>query len=99
MPDIVQLLQTALDKKSVPVKCTALVNDTAGTLMADAYATGDCLVGAIFGTGTNGAYVENVEKITKMKSTANDAKSKGLEKMIINTECSSAHLLVCATEC
>ena len=31
-----------------------------GALLSRAYAAGGCLLGAIFGTGTNGAYVEEV---------------------------------------
>lgn len=88
--DVAQLLQDALDRKHIHVKCSALVNDTAGTLMAAAYERGDCLCGGIFGTGTNGAYVEEVAKITKESKTKEEleqAKKAGLDKMVVNTEC------------
>lgn len=39
--------------------------------------------GAIFGTGTNGAYVEDVAKITKLK---NDPAAALGGKMIVNAE-------------
>lgn len=39
--------------------------------------------GAIFGTGTNGAYVEDVHKIKKL---ANSPALQGVEKMVVNTE-------------
>lgn len=88
--DICELLQNEIDALNLPVKVAALVNDTVGTLMARSYTspgkTGT-LVGAIFGTGTNGAYVEKLEKVTKMSSMeggANYDKSTGL--MIVNTE-------------
>ncbi|SGY20713.1 BQ5605_C016g08132 [Microbotryum silenes-dioicae] len=87
--DVAQLLQDALDRKHIHVRVSALVNDTCGTLMAAAYERGDCLCGAIFGTGTNGAYVEEMEKITKMKHSKkdiDDAKKTGLHKMVVNTE-------------
>ncbi|KAK4704421.1 hexokinase, partial [Phenoliferia sp. Uapishka_3] len=85
--DIVQLLQDALDRKHIHVRCSALVNDTCGTLMARAYEGGDCLCGGIFGTGTNGAYVESIDQITKMDPEAiKDAKAKGIDKMVVNTE-------------
>ncbi|ORY46308.1 hexokinase-domain-containing protein [Leucosporidium creatinivorum] len=87
--DVAQLLQDALDRKHIHVKCSALVNDTAGTLMAAAYERGDCLCGGIFGTGTNGAYVEDVAKITKESKTKEEleqAKKDGLDKMVVNTE-------------
>jgi hexokinase len=38
------------------------------------------LIGAIFGTGTNGAYVEVIDKIPKLKHV------KGLKSMVINME-------------
>jgi hexokinase len=38
------------------------------------------LIGAIFGTGTNGAYVEKIENIPKLKHV------KGLKSMVINME-------------
>lgn len=63
------------------MKCAALVNDTVGTLLSHAYQSGAAVAGAIFGTGTNGAYLERSENITK------DIPSKGNhEYMIINTE-------------
>ena len=49
--------------------------DRIGTLMARSYTspgkTG-ALLGAIFGTGTNGAYVEKLSKVTKLTSKAVD---------------------------
>lgn len=53
-----------------------------GTLLTRGYLTGSCFLGAIFGTGTNGAYVEDISSITKLKKK--DAKNH--DKMVINTE-------------
>ena len=58
---------------------------TVGALLSRAYTAGGCLLGAIFGTGTNGAYVEEVSKITKLEHTQNDISDIG-RKMIVNTE-------------
>lgn len=84
--DVCVLLQTEIDLLHLPVKVAALVNDTVGTLMARSYAspgkTGT-LIGAIFGTGTNGAYVEKMTKITKSVDGEFD-KSTG--EMVVNTE-------------
>ncbi|KAK0109881.1 glucokinase [Cadophora gregata] len=84
--DVCDLLQKEIDALNLPVKVAALVNDTVGTLMARSYAspgkTGT-LLGAIFGTGTNGAYVEKLSKITKPMEGDYD-KSTG--DMVINTE-------------
>ncbi|KAG8823636.1 glucokinase [Serendipita sp. 401] len=82
--DVVQLLQDSLDKAEVQCKCVALVNDTVGTLLTRGYLTGGCFLGAIFGTGTNGAYVEDMSAVTKLKKI--DPSIKNATKMIINTE-------------
>jgi hexokinase len=88
--DVCALLQTEIDELHLPVKVAALVNDTVGTLMARSYTspgkTGT-LLGAIFGTGTNGAYVEKLDKVTKLTKT-NDAGDydKSTGEMIVNTE-------------
>ncbi|KAF8528913.1 hexokinase-domain-containing protein [Hysterangium stoloniferum] len=81
--DVVQLLQDAFDRKSLRVRCVALVNDTVGALLSRSYTSGGCLLGAIFGTGTNGAYVENVAKITKL---GNSAAAAAGGRMVVNTE-------------
>ncbi|TFK29323.1 hexokinase [Coprinopsis marcescibilis] len=79
--DVVQLLQDAFNRKNMHVKCVALVNDTVGTLLTHAYTAGGSHIGAIFGTGTNGAYVEDLEKIKKYNGPANKGGT-----MIINCE-------------
>ncbi|KAA1466029.1 hexokinase [Dentipellis sp. KUC8613] len=81
--DIVKLLQDAFDKKHLHVKCVALVNDTVGTLLSRAYTAGGCILGAIFGTGTNGAYVEKVQNIPKLKNSTTVLRG---DDMIVNTE-------------
>jgi len=88
--DVCALLQDEIDELHLPVKVAALVNDTVGTLMARSYTspgkTGT-LLGAIFGTGTNGAYVEKLDKITKLtqnKDAGDYDKSTG--EMIVNSE-------------
>jgi len=84
--DVCELLQKEIDALKLPVKVAALVNDTVGTLMARSYTspgkTGT-LLGAIFGTGTNGAYVEKLSKITKPMEGEYDS-STG--EMVVNTE-------------
>ncbi|TAQ84644.1 hypothetical protein B7494_g7025 [Chlorociboria aeruginascens] len=84
--DVCALLQAEIDALHLPVKVAALVNDTVGTLMARSYTspgkTGT-LLGAIFGTGTNGAYVEKLSKITKpMEGDYDDTTGE----MVVNTE-------------
>ncbi|KAG9185347.1 hexokinase [Alternaria panax] len=88
--DVCALLQQEIDELHLPVRVAALVNDTVGTLMARSYTspgkTGT-LLGAIFGTGTNGAYVEKLEKVTKLTKDKNGGDyDKSTGEMIVNTE-------------
>lgn len=84
--DVCALLQTEIDRLGLPVKVAALVNDTVGTLMARSYtSTGKAksILGGIFGTGTNGAYIEKLSNIKKPLAGEYDS-STG--EMVINTE-------------
>ncbi|QPC58629.1 hypothetical protein HYE67_000860 [Fusarium culmorum] len=84
--DVCALLQNEIDNLHLPVKVAALVNDTVGTLMARSYtSTGKSrsVLGAIFGTGTNGAYMEKLDNIKK-PITGDYDQSTG--EMVVNTE-------------
>ncbi|KAH7869033.1 uncharacterized protein C8R40DRAFT_1060571 [Lentinula edodes] len=86
--DVVRLLQDAFDRKHLHVRCVALVNDTVGAMLSRAYTSGGCILGAIFGTGTNGAYLERVENIPKL-TLANPSFTENTENtgyMVVNTE-------------
>lgn len=87
--DVCELLQAEIDDLGLPVKVAALVNDAVGTLMARSYTspgkTGT-LLGAIFGTGTNGAYVEKLSNVTKLESLKGSDYDKSTGEMIVNTE-------------
>ena len=87
--DVCKMLQTEIDELHLPVTVAALVNDTVGTLMARSYTspgkTGT-LIGAIFGTGTNGAYVENLDKVTKLATMKGSEYDRSTNEMIVNTE-------------
>jgi hexokinase len=50
----------------VPIRITALVNDTTGTLIASAYTDPLTRIGCIFGTGCNAAYMEEVGCVPKL---------------------------------
>ncbi|EMC95452.1 hypothetical protein BAUCODRAFT_542085 [Baudoinia panamericana UAMH 10762] len=60
-------LRDAMAKRNLPIRLVALINDTTGAMIASAYNDPDTIVGAIFGTGCNAAYMENVGSIRKMK--------------------------------
>lgn len=88
--DVCELLQTEIDALHLPVKVAALVNDTVGTLMARSYTSpgkSGTLLGGIFGTGTNGAYVERLDRITKLATTEGGADyDKSTGNMVVNSE-------------
>ncbi|KAG1149544.1 hypothetical protein G6F37_000154 [Rhizopus arrhizus] len=79
--DPVLLLQDALLRKHVPVKVSAIVNDTVGTLLSNAYNKPGTLAGLILGTGANGAYIEKMKNIGKWKGGKTTA-----DEMVINME-------------
>ena len=84
--DVCELLQNEIDKLGLPVKVAALVNDTVGTLMARSYTSPGkkgTILGAIFGTGTNGAYIE---KLSNVKKPVQGEFDKSTGEMVVNTE-------------
>ncbi|KAH0537881.1 hypothetical protein FGG08_005433 [Glutinoglossum americanum] len=64
--DVVPMLEDAIAKRGLPIKVSALINDTTGTLIASAYTDISTKIGCIFGTGCNAAYMENVGSIPKL---------------------------------
>lgn len=83
--EVVGLLQGCLDELGVKVRVNCLVNDTVGALLAHGYQSrGPALLGAIFGTGTNGAYLEDRRKIVKLE--IEDPLNPKPQTMIINAE-------------
>ncbi|MCJ1474103.1 hexokinase A [Lambiella insularis] len=64
--DVVEQFEAALAARNLPIKLTALINDTTGTLVASAYTDDTMRIGCIFGTGCNAAYVENIGSIPKL---------------------------------
>ncbi|KAJ3140373.1 hexokinase A [Physocladia obscura] len=80
--NVVQLLEAALKRAGLAsITVTALVNDTTGTLVSHAYVQPSTRVGVILGTGTNCAYVEKIENITKYKNV-----DPNVKEMLVNTE-------------
>ncbi|KAM0749042.1 hexokinase [Meredithblackwellia eburnea MCA 4105] len=65
--DVVAMFSKSLEKFNVPVRMTALINDTTGTLIASAYVDPTTRAGIIFGTGCNAAYMEKMSAISKLK--------------------------------
>ena len=69
-------------EQKVPVKLTALINDTTGTLIASSYVNPRTKIAVIFGTGCNAAYMERVGDIPKIKNLGIDDDAQ----MAINCE-------------
>ncbi|GCF00125.1 glucokinase [Zygosaccharomyces mellis] len=97
--DVVQLYQKELDDQGLSsVKVVALTNDTVGTFLSHCYNSGDSVsslsgeisepvIGCIFGTGTNGCYLEKIDNIKKLSEEVRDKlREEGKTHMIINTE-------------
>lgn len=64
--DVVPLFEAAVAKRKLPVKLSALINDTTGTLIASAYTDRNMKIGCIFGTGCNAAYMEDCGSVPKI---------------------------------
>lgn len=80
--EITKMLQNALDKRDIPVIVNSLVNDTVGTLVTSSYLEPSSQVGLILGTGTNAAYYELSENITKLPESLRSQ----FKEMAINIE-------------
>lgn len=82
------MLQKAIDRLGLRVTAVALTSDSVSTLAAEAYACGGSvspLAGIIFGTGTNAAYTEKLENITKLRG-AHQGRGNDKDVMVINSE-------------
>ncbi|UNI22265.1 Hexokinase [Purpureocillium takamizusanense] len=87
--DPCEMLQTAIDDLELPVLVSAMTSDSVGTLMARAYTSpwsSTTLVGAVFGTGTNAAYVERLESVRKLHSHDGFRNRRPGDLMVMNTE-------------
>jgi hexokinase len=96
--DPCQMLQEELDVLRAPVLVTALVNDSVATYMAQQYVCGGhAVLGGIFGTGTNGAYLEDMAAAGEVQGSEKTAPPSPPNSVVINTEWGSfddhAHLL------
>ncbi|CAH1763683.1 6262_t:CDS:2 [Entrophospora sp. SA101] len=65
----------------VKVHIAVIVNDTVGTLVANAYKDQNTIISVILGTGTNAACISTTSSISKIKFPPNTP-----EYMIVNTE-------------
>ena len=83
------MLQRAIDDLRLPVVVSALANDSVGALLARAYSSGTgqaTVASAIFGTGTNAAYIEQMANVTKLRGKPGFRAPGPADVTIINTE-------------
>ena len=64
--NVVPPFEKALEERGLPIKLTALINDTTGTLIASNYTDSEMKIGCIFGTGCNAAYMEHASEVPKL---------------------------------
>ncbi|KAL5041233.1 hypothetical protein BDW71DRAFT_201550 [Aspergillus fruticulosus] len=76
--DVVAHLEQVFERRNVPVRLVALVNDTVGTLIASAYKNPAIKIGSIFATGCNAAYMEKVSRIPKIADRGSELESDAL---------------------
>ncbi|KAH7085486.1 hexokinase-domain-containing protein [Paraphoma chrysanthemicola] len=81
--DVAQQLHEKLEANNLPFELICIINDTVGALVASAYTDPATIIGAIFGTGCNAAYMASVSDISKVNVTEQGYVG---EKMAINCE-------------
>ncbi|KAH7378821.1 hexokinase [Pyrenochaeta sp. MPI-SDFR-AT-0127] len=91
--DAAQQLRERLEETNLPLELICVINDTVGAMIAYAYNDPKTIIGAIFGTGCNAAYMASLSDIKKLDSKDNrvteaqgDKNSEREKKMAINCE-------------
>ncbi|KAF1950296.1 hypothetical protein CC80DRAFT_529005 [Byssothecium circinans] len=100
--DVAAQLREKVESSDLPLELVCVVNDTVGAMVASAYNDPDTIIGAIFGTGCNAAYMSSLSSIKKLnlqtskpqkrtvdgesKDHEASAKENQEEKMAINCE-------------
>ena len=84
--DVAAALRGKIVARNLPVELICVVNDTVGALVASAYNDPKTIIGAIFGTGCNAAYMAELDSIGKMSESDRAEARKYGSKMAINCE-------------
>lgn len=92
--DVAQQLREKMEARDLPFELICVINDTVGAMVASAYNDPETIVGAIFGTGCNAAYMASLSDIKKLDSDDdrirdfknNQRNGTHEEKMAINCE-------------
>ena len=91
--DVAQHLREKLEAKKLRFELICVINDTVGAMVASAYNDPKTIIGAIFGTGCNAAYMASVVDIKKLrwddervKNSLDGANGSQKQKMAVNCE-------------
>lgn len=90
--DVAAQLREKMAARNLPLELICVINDTVGAMIASAYNDPETIIGAIFGTGCNAAYMSSLSSIAKLSpsdprlksSSSSGGKTTG--KMAINCE-------------
>jgi hexokinase len=87
--DAAAQLRAKIEEKELPLDLICVINDTVGAMVASAYSDPATIIGGIFGTGCNAAYMSSVSSIKKL--SPNDERLKDKDgnirgRMAINCE-------------
>ncbi|ORZ16540.1 hypothetical protein BCR42DRAFT_327062 [Absidia repens] len=82
--DIVQLMHERVQLKGLPVRIVAIANDAVCTLLAHAYQHPSTRLGIVHSLGTNCAYYDMTQNISKLGAPSTTASAHS--EMIVNTE-------------
>jgi len=64
--DVAVQLRQKLDERELPLEIVCVINDTVGAMIASAYNDHATIIGGIFGTGCNAAYMSSLSSISKL---------------------------------
>ena len=84
--DVAKQLREKIEEKNLPIELICVINDTVGAMVASAYNDPKTIMGAIFGTGCNAAYMANLSSITKMRASDRRTAEVQSNRMAINCE-------------
>jgi hexokinase len=88
--DVAVQLRDKIKAKNLPFELICVINDTVGAMIASAYNDPATIVGAIFGTGCNAAYMASLSDIKKLpgddKRLSAFKRNGAEQKMAINCE-------------
>lgn len=84
--DVGAQLREAMAAQNLPIELIAVINDTTGAMIASAYNDHDTIIGAIFGTGCNAAYMDKISNIPKLEGNRQAESLTPETPMAINCE-------------